>query len=377
MEPFAPPFCPRQRCVHHHEPRSRSPYHAYVSWGFYATKAFGIVPRYRCTACGKTFSRQTFRLDYYAKQRLPYQDIIQRLSSCESLSAIGRALSVSTDTISNRISRASRQALALSATISACLHPDEDLVADGFESFCRSQYFPNNITLLVGASSQYVYAADHVTIRRKGSMTVQQKKTRAKLETTWKAEPRGIEASFSRIADELLRVYAATNRSPLTLWTDEHQSYPRALARSPHLCLLLQTGFIRHKVVSSRKARTIKNPLFPVNYLDRELRKDLHEHVRETVCFGRNVNRQMERLSVYLLWHNMMKPHRAREGPKPNVAYPGKDVVHGAREYMKLWEWRAWRTLTELSELMIQTWERVRRTPLMKEPDYLPGYALM
>ncbi|MDD3981303.1 MAG: hypothetical protein PHT55_03770, partial [Spirochaetales bacterium] len=169
MEVFSPPFCARSSCIHH-QPTQSSPYHAYVPWGSYNTKAFGTVPRYRCTSCGKTFSRQTFHLDYYAKHILSYSDIIQRLSSCESLSAIGQALGASTDTISNRISRASRQALAVASARSSSLTPDEDLVADGFESFCRSQYFPNNITLLVGSSSQYVYAADHVTLRRKGRM---------------------------------------------------------------------------------------------------------------------------------------------------------------------------------------------------------------
>jgi hypothetical protein len=32
-----------------------------------------------CTSCGKTFSRQTFRLDYYVKRVLSYEAIIQRL----------------------------------------------------------------------------------------------------------------------------------------------------------------------------------------------------------------------------------------------------------------------------------------------------------
>lgn len=376
MESYLPPFCARHSCIHH-QPHPCSPYHAYVPWGFYQTKAFGKVPRFRCTSCGTTFSRQTFSLDYYAKRILSYDDIVQRVSSCESLSAIGRALGASTDTISNRLSRAARQALALSSTLSSLLCTDEDVVADGFESFCHSQYFPNNITLLVGSSSHYVYAADHVTLRRKGRMTAQQKKTREALEARWKPEPRAIEKSFSRIADEMLRVYAETSRSPLTLWTDEHQSYTRALARSPHLSLLIQEGFLRHRVVSSRAARTRKNPLFPVNYLDRELRKDLHEHVRETVCFGRNVNRQMERLSVYLLWHNTMKRHRAREGPRSNVDYASHGAIEGARGYRGIWQWRAWRTQTDLSDAMSETWERLRRTPLSERRDYLPGYALM
>lgn len=376
MESFSPPFCAARSCIHH-EPNPVSPYRAYVPWGFYPTKAFGIVPRFRCTACGTTFSRQTFRLDYYAKRIVSYDDIVQRLSACESLSSIGRALHCSTDSISNRISRAARQALALGSALSSTMKPNEDLVADGFESFCRSQYFPNNITLLVGASSQYVYAADHVTLRRKGRMTEKQARKRAMLEQRWMANPRGIENSFARIAHEALRVYSEGRRPSLTLWTDEHQAYARALAHSPHLSLLLHEGLIRHRVVSSRIARTTRNPLFPVNYLDRELRKDLHEHVRETVCFGRNVNRQMERLAVYLLWHNTIKPHRARGSPGSNADYACAGALVSGRGSTRYWEWRAWRSLTELSEAMVETWERLRYTPLSQNPEYLPRYAYM
>ncbi len=376
MESFSPPFCANASCIHH-QPEPTAPYHDYISWGYYSTKTFGRVSRYRCTACGKTFSRQTYRLDYYAKTILSYKEIMQRLSSCESLSAIGRALDSSTDSISNRISRAARQALALDSVLSSSLQPDENLVADGFESFCRSQYFPNNITLLVGARSQYVYAVDHATLRRKGRMSKGQKKRRANLEARWTPEAKGIEHSFSRIAHSALGVYAGSRMAQLTLWTDEHPAYRRALIHSPHLWVLIQQGIIRHREVSSRIARTTKNPLFPVNYLDRELRKDLHEHVRETVCFGRNVNRQMERLSVYLLWHNTVKRHRAREGPRSNVEQVGAERTVYERERGRIWEWRAWRTLTELSDAMNDTWERLRRTPLQEGRDYLPGYALM
>ncbi|GAB1432910.1 hypothetical protein MASR2M29_15350 [Spirochaetota bacterium] len=40
--------------------------------------------------------------------------------------------------------------------------------ADGFESFDRSQYFPNQINLVLGKNSQFLYDYSHTTIRRKG-----------------------------------------------------------------------------------------------------------------------------------------------------------------------------------------------------------------
>jgi len=374
MIDFSPPFCARQSCVHHRlDPPT--PYTDFIPWGFYSTKAFGLVPRFRCLACGKTFSVQTFSPHYYAKRRLDYQDIARRLASCESLSAIGRALRSSTDTISNRISRAARQTLAFDSRLGSCRFPHEDLAADGFESFCRSQFFPNNITILVGSDSQFVYASDHTSLRRKGRMTAKQKQQRALLDRLFRPDPRGVQRSFSRIGLEALRVLSDSARPSLSLWTDEHPAYGRAIASTPCLAALAGIGRLHHHTISSRAARTRWNPLFPVNYLDREIRKDLHEHVRETVCFGRNVNRQMERLTLYLWWHNYLKPHRARMEGVSHAAMAGYDRKETAGQLKRIWLSRAWLSLTELTESMWETWLRRRATPLKKGPDYLPKFA--
>jgi transposase-like protein len=374
MKAFIPPFCGSPRCRYHTLSRA-TPYVDFIAWGSYSTKTFGEVPRFRCTVCGRTFSRQTFCLNYYAKRVIGYEDVARRLACCESLSAIGRAHGASTDTISNRISRASRQALAFESIQASTRHPDEDLTADGFESFCYSQYFPNNITILVGSSSQFVYAADHATMRRKGRMTEEQKRRRSRFDGIYRPDPGGIVKSFARVAGESLRVLSDGNRSQLRLWTDEHQAYPRAIRRSPCLAALHDLGRIKHCRISSRVARTRANPLFAVNYLDRELRKDLHEHVRETVCFGRNVNRQMERLSLYLWWHNYIKPHRARDEQRSHAEVAGYDRKRIRKELKTIWKNRAWLSLTELTEAMRDSWLRERMTPFRSGPDYLPQFA--
>ncbi len=375
MEPFTPPFCPRASCRHHQA--GSIPYASFCAWGSYPTRAFGRVPRFRCLACGATFSSQTFAVDYYAKRVFDYEEIARKLSSCESLSAIGRAYAASTDTIMNRVTRASRQVLAFESELASTRHPSEDLAADGFESFCRSQFHPNNITILVGAKSQFVYAADHATLRRKGRMTDGQRERRTELEKEWRPDPKGIERSFSRVAMEGLRVLSDGRRSSITLWTDEHKSYGRAMAGSGCLASMREAGRIDHRTISSRAERTRTNPLFPVNYLDREIRKDLHEHVRETVCHGRNVNRQMERFTLYAWWHNYRKPHRVREPVfRSHAEVAGYDLPHIARADQKVWKRRAMLSLTELAEPGFDTWLRSRASPGQSGPDYLPGYAM-
>lgn len=369
------PFCPHSDCPDHWLDDSE-PYTDFDSWGSYSTKTFGSVHRFRCRSCGRTFSSQTFSLDYYAKRSFDYSDLLLRLASTSSLSAIARAYSASTDSVSNRISRASRQALAFDSRLANSRSPSEDLASDGFESFCVSQFFPNNITLLVGSRSQFVYEADYACLRRKGRMTEAQKLRRANLELSSRADPRAVEVSFSRVAAESLRVLSDSFRPAICLWTDEHRAYPRGISASACASALRQIGRLRHLSVSSRAPRTRLNPLFPVNYLDRELRKDLHEHVRESTCFGRNVNRQMERLSLYLLYHNYLKRHRTRWGPVSNAVVAGYSSGQIEDELERLWTDRALLSRTDLSPCKEDTWLRSRSTPLRPSGDYLPKYAV-
>lgn len=375
MNPFTPPFCRNPTCAYHH-PSPESPYTAFERWGSYWTKAFGRVPRFRCTSCGTTFSRQTFRVDYWLKRCYDYIDLTERLASCSSIRALGRAYHVAGKSIQNRIGRAARQVIAFEAKLSCCRSPKEDLVADGFESFCVSQYYPNNIHLLVGASSQFVYTADHVTIRRKGRMTREQKKKREALERQYRADPQGLCHSFSRILHASFAVLADGARPSLTLWTDRKREYCRSLRLSDCAVGLVASGRLVHRTVSSRMPRSRWNPLFPVNYLDRELRKDLHEHVRETVCFGRNVNAQMERLSLYLYFHNYCKVHRSRGTVQLNSLLAGYDRLLIGKERKILWEWRAWHTHIDLDICNEQTWMRLRCTPLKEGKDYLPKHVV-
>jgi len=375
MYTLIPPFCPNKHCVHHRiEPGQR--YVDYICWGSYQTATFGSVPRYRCTACGKTFSTQTFRVDYFAKRNVDYEGLAERLCSCSSLRVIGRALQLSSDSVSNRIGRAACQVLAAESRLTESRrHLDEALAADGFESYCVSQYFPNNIHLLVGSESQHVYAVDHATLRRKGRMTKHQKRRRSQLDVRFRPQPEALRQSFARIADESLRVLSDLAHSSLTLWTDEKSEYSLALRSSACVRILMDQGRILHKTISSRAARTRDNPLFPVNYLDRELRKDLHEHVRETVCFGRNVNRQMERLTLYLFMHNYCKPYRIPGDRRTHAEVAGYDPRCIAEELWRIWERRSFLSLTELTPSMEATWLRQRMTPLKEGEEYLPAFV--
>lgn len=63
---FAPPFCPRRGCPQHRltDPRK----FAYRRHGAFVRSDGRRVPRYRCSACRGTFSKQSFAVSYYLKR---------------------------------------------------------------------------------------------------------------------------------------------------------------------------------------------------------------------------------------------------------------------------------------------------------------------
>jgi hypothetical protein len=152
---FVPRFCPSPACPNHNPDASRTSW--YWEWGSYRTITFGEVPRYRCKRCWKTFSVQTFRLDYYGKKAVRYDRIGEGLRSSCSLRALGRAWKVRVSTVSNRIYRLARQHTVLQARKLEETRRREDLALGSFLGGGGS--FPSRVHLLLGVNSGWIYQA--------------------------------------------------------------------------------------------------------------------------------------------------------------------------------------------------------------------------
>jgi len=71
-----------------------------------------------------------------------------------------------------------------------------------------------------------------------------------------------------------------------TLFTDEHPAYPRAFSRIPS---------------------------FPVNHVDRQVRKENSDHLRETVKFAKYPGALMASMAVSRFSHHCLIPRRVHE----------------------------------------------------------------
>ena len=372
-----PPFCPNPTCAHHHD----TPGHYTGHWkhaGSYMTAVVGEVPRFQCTACKRGFSGRTFAYGYYTKRTLDVREIQRAISQGENVSSIARHLGASTASIQNRIDRFARACLAMHADLSATITLTEHLVADGFESFDRSQYHPNQINLLVGKKSQFLYGLAHVTIRRKGRMSKAQKARRRQLEALWCAPRAGIRTSFTRLMATIDPLWDRARLPELQLWTDEHRDYPIAIMDTRPLFMAMHDGSFRHMTWPSTAPRTVLNPLFAVNYYDRELRKDLAAFRRESTCFTRNVANGLSRFACHMAYHNYQKPYRVEPvqidgSVHAEVAGIDRNLIEA--QLARLYTERPFISQHEPNAEAAKIWLKQALTPLKNKPDRLPAYA--
>ena len=362
---FTPPFCPHKHCPTQQNPALLSRFW-FQRRGFRMTQVVGPVPRFKCQHCGRGFSSRTFDIDYWTHQSVDYRHIQNLLVGGSGLRQACRTLGVSTRLLANRHVRLARQSLALHSQGLEEFQLKEALVFDGFESFAYSQYFPNNLNLLVTADSQFQVGLNAAPLRRKGKMTAAQKVKRTLIEKEYRAPPNAIYQSSKELLNLGCHLSFGSRQLPIEFRTDEKKEYAWALSRLPLYGEWLEPGLLIHTTVSSRAARTLQNPLFPVNYLDRQLRKDLAEHGRETVRFARRLEHSLERAVIHLAHHNYFKGYRSRSKDRElthaEAAGLERREIEQGRE--SLFRDRAFGWRLHLEKWQVDLWRRSTKVPI-------------
>ncbi len=299
-------------CCRFHKPENCSGQAWYRNHGSFTTKARGSISRFHCTACKKTFSTQSFSIHYWTHSTIDYQSLAKAITSSSGLIQYCRHHKITYRTLQNRVRHLSRNCLALMDLILDSLVLKEDLCFDGLESFLRSQMFPDNINIMAGSDSQFLYAFTCTIMRRKGRKTDKQKAQQAMIDELWKPVRNGIKQEIISLLEALQAsiLFACAQKQLFSLFSDQHKAYRPAILAISELKHCLENGSLEHIQISSTLPRTVHMKLFSVNYIDRLVRKDMGEHGRETVKQGREINCQLERMAIFQVMHNFLTPHR-------------------------------------------------------------------
>jgi transposase-like protein len=297
---WEPPHCPNDKCIYHRALRDEWPC---KRKGFYTRMTTPHrIQRFTCLACRRTFSSQTFSVDYWLKRPELLERIFMMVVGCMGNRQIARALGCCPATVAHQIIRLGRHCLAFQARELEGVDVEGDMVVDGFETFEWSQYFPFHHNVAVDVDTGYFLYHTDSPLRRKGRMTDPQKARRAELEDTLgRAHPKAVETGMRELLETVTE-----KRDTLTLRSDEHKAYPRAIKKV--------ACDIRHEETSSKKRRDKDNPLWEVNLLDLMIRHSTAAHKRETIAWAKRRQASIEKLAIFQVWRNTINK-RHEKGP--------------------------------------------------------------
>jgi transposase-like protein len=293
---WAPPFCPNPKCRFH---RGDTTLWRHKKIGFYTRKTPPYrIQRRKCDTCRRSFGVPTFLPTYWLHRPELLRPVFYRLIGCSGIRQIAIEFKASPETIARMAGRLGRHCLLFHQLNRPRGAVTEPLAADSFESFEFSQYHPTSFHVAAGKRSHFFYGFTDSEKRRSGTMTKKQRQKRTELEEALgRPDPRAVEQDFAH-----LLATVAPKAQELELHTDKHTDYPKAVKRVRHLRVV-------HRTVSSRAARTADNPLFPINLLDLLIRHASSNHKRETIAYSKRRVCAAERLALFLVWRNWMRPY--------------------------------------------------------------------
>jgi transposase-like protein len=303
-----PTHCTNPDCPNAIDP----PPHWLQRFGSYSTVAHGDVPRFRCTGCGRTLSTQTESIHYYAKRRLPLQHIQASLIAGASQRDIARRYHCSPMSVQNAVLRLGRQSMGCQALVSGYLNPRNHLVFDGLRSFVTSQDYPCDLTTTIDAQGETILAITHAVFRRGGRMTPSQRQRMERKDARWRPPPGEVKRAILLTCRELWDFLRPEFAKSAHIDTDENPLYRSVLAKDAAMRHFGWGKLVQHRRTPGSAPRTIDNPLFPANYVDRLLRHRMKEHTRETIAFGRHAAMQMNRAWVFAWDHNSRREYRVK-----------------------------------------------------------------
>jgi hypothetical protein len=213
------------------------------------------VPRFRCTTCGRTFSRQTFRHDYRDRRPECNASLFRLLVSGVGLRQSARLLGLDVHAVQRKFRKIARTCRWLHRNLSPRLPAGRTYVLDEEETYEKASIRPLTMPVLIELETYLVVATMAGPIRRLARPGLQRRQLQERDEARC-----GRRRDRSRVCVRatLRALRGRVDGGELCLRTDDKASY-RALGRE------VFGDTVRHETTAGQLARGTFNPLFPIN----------------------------------------------------------------------------------------------------------------
>ena len=294
---FQPPRCPNRDCRMHRDPQPDF----WVRNGSYWPECRPEpVPRFRCRACRKSFSRQTFRADYRDHRPDVNHLVFLCLASGLGLRQTARFVEMSPRCLELKFRKIARHLHHLNLNLRRPLPPGTCLQLDEVETYeGRRNTRPLTLPVVLERESRFLVWARCAPIRPRGKMTPERRRVIA-------AEARRFgrrrDRSRAAVYQCLQKAAELTEGQPLLeIHTDQKSTYPRLLRRA------FGKERICHRTVNSKEVRDTYNLLFPINN-NEAIARDLTGRLRRESWLVSKQARYLDlQLGLFATWRNYMR----------------------------------------------------------------------
>ena len=293
---FQPPRCPYRECPRHDDPTPGfcAPHGAYR-----ALCRPHPIPRFRCKTCLRTFSRQTFRMDYRDHRPDLNARLFRLLASGIGLRQSARNLRLSRRCTELKARKVGRHLRRLNLNLRGPLPAGARFQLDEIETYeGRRGERPLSVPVLIETGSRYVVWAESAPIRPSGRMNAERRAAIAADERVFgprkDLSQRAVRRTIAR-GSEL-----AGKLEKVRVDTDEKTSYPG----------LLRAAFgerLEHTQTSSKLARETWNPLFPINHTEAMMRDLMGRLRRESWLVSKRRRWLDVALHLFIAYRNLVR----------------------------------------------------------------------
>jgi len=301
---FQPPHCPHSDCP---STRPGVPF-LYHRRGTYLRRCDGRrAQRFHCRVCRRSFSTQSFRLDYRLHKPFLNPRLFYLFASKVTQRQAARILGISRHTVAHRLILIGRH--CRDGHFHALDHHRSGLVGtfqlDELETFETDRRLrPLTVPILIARSSYFVLHAACGTLPPRGGLRKRDRERKAAMERR-----EGKRRNQSRLVvrecfEALARVVPRGQR--VEVQTDRKQSYV-GIARK---ALGAKLGV--HQRESSRRKRNYGNPLFPINHTLAMARDGLSRLVRRSWGVSKKRSGLRMQLWIWMAYRNYVREIRVQ-----------------------------------------------------------------
>lgn len=298
---FKPPRCPNDDCG----AVSSEIQPFYQRWGsFPVICKGGRIPRFRCRECNRTFSTQTFRLDYRDKRPDLNVELVKRFCSRSGLRQTGVVFCIPLKTVIHKLRKIGEHLGRLHEHLMGQFPSGRTFMMDELETFETDRIErPVTMPVLIDEKSFFIVATKSGTLPPRRI----KKRTKAKPENRERdlRQLMNRKSESSKVVREVferLRAHLAPG-ARLTLETDRKMTYPK-IARE-----VFESQRLRHVRWSGAMPKTTENPLFRVNLTLGMLRDGMSRLTRRSWLVSKikeNLDLHANFYIVYRNYHRLL-----------------------------------------------------------------------